>query len=143
MADLYFTDEMLQRIETTLATMERVLERPARAMQSATLHDLGRTRLTLAVEEFSDAWAYGIDELGRCSAEAVEALDDIRLAFITADEDLAAELNNDKPGPLRSADGGRSTQPAWQPSANGNPLPTGPPWPTWPAPATGGRSAGP
>ena len=147
MADLRFTEEMLQRIESTLASMEQVLERPSRAMRAAADHDLGRTRLTPAVEDFADAWEYGIDQLGRCSAEAVQAMRDIRLAFITADESLVDELNHDKHGPPRSAAHPRSNQPPFQPVGATNPLPTGPPWPSWPGTGSrgtgGGRSAGP
>ncbi len=148
MADLRFTDEMLQRIQATMADMERVLERPARAMRTTLDHDLGHTRLTPAVEDFADAWQYGIDQLGRCSAEAVESLQDIRSAFAAADADLADELNHDKHGPPKSVATPRSARPPLQPN---HPLPTGPPWPTMPTPdvwsgndrSTGGRSTGP
>ncbi|MET0450105.1 MAG: hypothetical protein ABW004_16960 [Aeromicrobium sp.] len=92
-SDLYIDGAMLERVRKSLTDVQDILSAPGRAMGSIDWEAMGNPHLAETVQEFGDEWQYGIEQLGKYSDGAVEALDAIRDAFDQADTDLADALN--------------------------------------------------
>lgn len=94
MADLFIDGPMLEHVKANFKNIEDLLGQPARTMKNVDASDVGPSTLRDRIRDFGHDWGYGIEQLGKFSGSAVDALQNIADAFDAADTDLASSLEN-------------------------------------------------
>lgn len=95
MVDLFVDWDVLARSRERLRSIEDLLSQPCRELAALPTEAVAQDDLRDKMQEFGDEWSYGIGKLGEYSGSAVEALEQIRDAFESLDDDLTKSIEGE------------------------------------------------
>ena len=75
MSDICIDFDVLKRVRTNLEHIGELMERPGQEMEEADGDALGVSMLASRMNDFGDAWSYGIKQIKKFSGAAVKTLD--------------------------------------------------------------------